>query len=65
MKESALQLGDSGFTEEERKMDDIKIIKLCVSGFSHAKLEAGRNELGLCIARDESKSCCCVLSSHS
>ena len=32
--------------------------KLCVSGFSRGKLEAGRNELGLCTARYESKSCC-------
>ena len=28
------------------------------SGFSRGKLEAGRNELGLCTARVESKSCC-------
>ena len=28
------------------------------SGFSRGKLEAGRNELGLCTARYESKSCC-------
>ena len=33
-----------------------------MSGFSCVKLEAGRNELGLCTARDESKSCFCVLS---
>ena len=26
-------------------------------GFSRGKLEAGRNELGLCTARYESKSC--------
>ena len=30
----------------------------CVSGFSRGKLEAGRNVLGLCTARHESKSCC-------
>ena len=44
-----------------RKMminDDTKIVKSCVSGFSRGKLEAGRNELGLCTARYESKSCC-------
>ena len=39
-----------------------KIVKSRVSGFSRAKLEAGRNELGLCTARDESKSCFCVFS---
>ena len=33
-----------------------------MSGFSRGKPEAGRNELGLCTARYESKSCClCVL----
>ena len=33
-----------------------------VSGFSRAKLGAGRNGLSLCIARDEPESCCwCVL----
>ena len=42
--------------------DDTEIVKLRVSEFSHGKLEAGRNELGLCTARDESKSCCCVYS---
>ena len=31
-----------------------KIVKSRVSGFSRGKLEAGRNELGLCTA----KSCC-------
>ena len=37
-------------------------MKSRISGFSRGKLEAGRNELGLCIARYESKSCCeCVL----
>ena len=29
-----------------------------MSGFSRGKPEAGRNELGLCTARYESKSCC-------
>ena len=36
------------------------IVKSSVSGFSLGKLEAGRNKRGLCIARDESKSCYCV-----
>ena len=35
-----------------------KIVKSRMSGFSCGKLEAGRNELGLCTARYESKSCC-------
>ena len=35
-----------------------KIEKSRMSGFSRGKLEAGRNELGLCTARYESKSCC-------
>ena len=38
--------------------DDTKIVKSRRSGFSRGKLEAGRNELGLCTARYESKSCC-------
>ena len=38
--------------------DDTKILKSRRSGFSRGKLEAGRNELGLCTARYESKSCC-------
>ena len=38
--------------------DDTKILKSRRSGFSRGKLEAGRNELGLCTARDESKSWC-------
>ena len=38
--------------------DDTKTVKSRVSGFSRGKLEAGRNELGLCTARYESKSCC-------
>ena len=36
----------------------MKIVKSRRSGFSRGKLEAGRNELGLCTARYESKSCC-------
>ena len=38
--------------------DDTKTVKSRMSGFSCGKLEAGRNELGLCTARYESKSCC-------
>ena len=38
--------------------DHTKIEKLHMSGFSRGKPEAGRNELGLCTARYESKSCC-------
>ena len=54
----------SGFTEEDddddddEEYDDTKIEKLRMSGFSRDKPEAGRNELGLCTARYESKSCC-------
>ena len=52
----------SGFTEEDDidddEYDDTKIVKSPVSGFSRGKLEVGRNELGLCTARYESKSCC-------
>ena len=55
-------LGDSGFTEEDddddEEYDDTKIEKSCRSGFSHGKLETGGNELGLCTAIYESKSCC-------
>ena len=59
--------GDSGFTEEDDDddnddddddEDDTKIVKSRMSGFSRGKLEAGMNELGLCTARYESKSCC-------
>ena len=35
-----------------------KIVKSRMRGFSRGKLEAGRNELGLCTARDESKISC-------
>ena len=41
-----------------KNYDDTKIEKLHMSGFSRGKPEAGRNELGLCTARYESKSCC-------
>ena len=33
-----------------------KIVKSRMRGFSRGKLEAGMNELGICIARYESKS---------
>ena len=36
-------------------------VKSRMSGFLRGKLEAGRNELGLCTARYERKSCYCVL----
>ena len=39
-------------------INDTKIEKFHMSGFSRGKPEAGRNELGLCTARYESKSCC-------
>ena len=39
-----------------RKM--IMMMNMHISGFSRSKPEAGRNELGLCTARYESKSCC-------
>ena len=35
-----------------------KIVKFRMRGFSRGKLEAGMNELGICIARYESKSSC-------
>ena len=35
-----------------------KIAKSCMRGFSRGKLEAGMNELGICIARYESKGSC-------
>ena len=41
-----------------KEYDDTKIEKLHMSVFSRGKPEAGRNELGLCTARYESKSCC-------
>ena len=41
-----------------KNMTTRKIEKLHMSGFSRGKLEPGRNELGLCTARYESKSCC-------
>ena len=48
----------SGKEDNDDEYDDTKIVKSRVSGFSRGKLEAGRNELGLCTARYESKSCC-------
>ena len=44
--------------DDDDEYDDTKIVKSRVSGFSRGKLEAGRNELGLCTAKYESKSCC-------
>ena len=44
--------------DDDEEYDDTKIEKLHMSGFSRGKPEAGRNELGLCTARYESKSCC-------
>ena len=44
--------------EDDNDDDDTKILKSRVSGFSRAKLEAGRNGLSLCIARDGPESCC-------
>ena len=44
--------------DDDEEYDDTKIEKLRMSGFSRGKPEAGRNELGLCTARYESKSCC-------
>ena len=56
---SAEACSGKGFTEEEKLMMMVMMTrKLRVSGFSRGKLEAGRNELGLCTARYESKSCC-------
>ena len=53
--------GDSGL-EEDKDDDDTKIVKSLKSRFSCGKLEAGMNGLGLCTARERSKSCCwCVL----
>ena len=57
---SAEACSSMGFTEEDNdnEYDDTKIVKTRVSEFSRGKLEAGRNGLGLCTARYESKSCC-------
>ena len=41
-----------------RKMIMMMTRKSHMSGFSRGKPEAGRNELGLCTARYESKRCC-------
>ena len=35
--------------DDDDEYDDTKILKSRISGFSRGKLEAGRNELGLCI----------------
>ena len=53
----------SRFPEEETDDEEyLKYVKSRISGFSRGQLEAGRNELGLCTAKYESKSCCsCVL----
>ena len=53
-----------GLPKKTIRMMTRKVVKLCVSGFSRGELEAGRNELGFCTARDESMSCCCVFSRH-
>ena len=42
-----------------------KIVKSRTIRFSRAKLEAGTGELGLSIARDESRCCCCGFSRPS
>ena len=44
--------------DDDEEYDYTKIVKSRISGFSRGKLEAGRNELGLCTARYEFKSCC-------
>ena len=44
-----------------KKMMTRKIVKSRMRGFSRGKLEAGMNELGLCIARYESKVLVSVL----
>ena len=44
--------------DDDDEYDDTKVLKSRRSGFSRGKLKAGRNELGLCTARYESKSCC-------
>ena len=40
--------------EDDEEYDDPKIVKSRMSGFSRAKLEAGRNGLGLCTATESS-----------
>ena len=50
--------------EDDEEYDDPKIVKSRMSGFSHGKLEAGRNGLGICTARVESKSCVRFHSLH-
>ena len=46
-----------GLLKKKMMMMMMMIEKLHMSGFSRGKQEAGRNELGLCTARYESKSC--------
>ena len=41
--------------DDDEEYDDTKFEKSRVSGFSRTELEAGRNELGLCMARYESQ----------
>ena len=48
-----------------KELRDTKIVKSRVSGFSRAKLEAGRNELCVQIGISLYKSCFCVFSRPS
>ena len=52
----------AGLLKKMMMMKDVMTRKsrnrVYMSGFLPGKLEAGRNELGLCTARYESKSCC-------
>ena len=65
MKKSAPRLSGKKIAGLLKKMmmmknnyDDTKIVKSRMSGFSRGKLEVGRNELGLCTGRYESRRCC-------
>ena len=52
-----------GWTEEEddEEYEDRKIREIvCERILARGKLGASRNVLGLCIAGDVSKNCCCV-----
>ena len=63
---SCKEIAGSKKKEEPRRtiMMTRKIVKSRGSSFSRAKLEASMDGLGLCTARDESKSrCWCVLKS--
>ena len=52
----------AGLLKKMTMMKNMMTRKSHMSGFSRGKPEAGRNELGLCTATYESKSCCeCVL----